>query len=118
INLIDRNIEYEDDSLESLDFIIDGVEEYTGVTIISSQQEAIRKAIIDQIGCGITIFRGQGGYGNNGVRKDRDIIYVVITRLEIRKLTIIVQQIDPKAFITMSSISDVHGGMIKKKSFK
>lgn len=103
---------------KALDFIIDGVEEYTGVTIISPQEEAIRVAIIEQIGCGITIFRGQGGFGTNGVRTDQDIIYVVITRLEIRKLTLIVQQIDPKAFITMSSISDVHGGMIKKRSLK
>lgn len=103
---------------KALDFIIDGVEEYTGVTIISPQNDAIRQAIIEQIGCGITIFRGQGGFGTNGVRTDQDIVYVVITRLEIRKLTLIVQQIDSKAFITMSSISDVHGGMIKKRSFK
>ncbi|MEO0731350.1 MAG: DUF2179 domain-containing protein [Bacteroidota bacterium] len=64
------------------------------------------------------MFKGQGGYGSGGVREEQDILYVVITRLEIRKLTIIVQQTDPRAFITMSSISDVHGGMIKKKALK
>jgi uncharacterized membrane-anchored protein YitT (DUF2179 family) len=101
---------------KALDFIIDGVEEYTGVTIISRKNAAIRKALIEEIGCGVTIYRGQGGYGYTGVQDhDHHILYVVITRLEIRKLTLLVQDIDKRAFITMSSISDVHGGMIKRR---
>lgn len=101
---------------KALDFIIDGVEEYTGVTIISKDNIAIRKALIERLGCGVTIYRGQGGYGYTGRKEeDHDILYAVITRLEIRKLTLLVQDIDPRAFITMNSISDVHGGMIKRR---
>lgn len=100
---------------KALDFIIDGVEEYTGATIISNHNEAIRKAIINQMGVGVTLFRGRGGFGTTGKTKDQDILYVVITRLEIRKITLIVQGIDPKAFITMTSINDVHGGMLRRK---
>ena len=101
---------------KALDFIIDGVEEYTGVTIISPLNVDIRRALIEQIGCGVTIYRGQGGYGYTGTKdQDHDILYAVITRLEIRKLTLLVQEIDERAFITMSSISDVHGGMIKRR---
>ena len=101
---------------KALDFIIDGVEEYTGVTIISRENVAIRKALIEQLGCGVTIYRGQGGYGYTGVKdQDHDILYLVITRLEIRKATLLIQDIDPRAFITMTSINDVHGGMIKRR---
>lgn len=100
---------------KALDFIVDGVEEYTGATIMSPQNDAVRQAIIEQLGVGVTIFRGSGGYGTQGKTEDKDILYVVITRLEIRKLTLIVQGIDPKAFITMSSINDVHGGMLKRR---
>lgn len=101
---------------KSLDFIIDGVEEFTGVTIMSPRTEEIRQAIIRELGVGVTLFRGRGGYGSQGPTEDKDIIYVVITRLEIRKLTLIVQAIDQKAFITMSSINDVHGGMLRKRA--
>lgn len=100
---------------KSLDFIIDGVEEFTGATIMSPHTDAIRNAIIGQLGVGVTLFRGRGGYGANGPTEDKDIIYVVITRLEIRKLTLIVKGIDPKAFMTMSSINDVQGGMLRKR---
>lgn len=100
---------------KALDFIIDGVEEFTGATIMSPQTEEIRQAIINQLGVGVTLFRGRGGYGSSGPTEDKDIIYVVITRLEIRKLTLIIQGIDPNAFITMSSINDVQGGMLRKR---
>ena len=100
---------------KSLDFIIDGVEEYTGVTIISPQNDAIRQLLIEQVGCGVTIFRGAGGYGHSSVVDDQNILYTVITRLEIRKLTALVQEVDGNAFITMSSINDVRGGMVKKR---
>ena len=101
---------------KALDFIIDGVEEYTGITIISRENVAIREALIGQLGCGVTIYRGQGGYGYTGVKdQDHDILYIVITRLEIRKATLLIQDIDPRAFITMTSINDVHGGMIKRR---
>ena len=100
---------------KALDFIIDGVEEYTGVTIISQESDAIRKAIIGQMGVGVTLFHGRGGFGSTGRTPEKDILYVVITRLEIRKLTLIIQDIDPEAFITMSSINDVYGGMLRRK---
>ncbi|CAH0999196.1 hypothetical protein LEM8419_00493 [Neolewinella maritima] len=101
---------------KALDFIIDGVEEYTGVTIISPQHLAIRSMLIGELGTGVTIFRGAGGYGSSAdAAHDQDILYTVITRLEIRKLTLAIQEIDPQAFITMSSINDVRGGMVKKR---
>ncbi len=101
---------------KALDFIIDGVEEYTGVTIISRDPDTVRENLINRLGCGVTVFHGKGGYDpTDGRESDQDILYAVITRLEIRKLTTLVQEIDEHAFITMSSISDVHGGMVRRK---
>ena len=99
---------------KAIDFIIDGVEEYTGVTIISPQSSAIRDKLITNVGCGVTIYKAKGGYGTTGAT-ETDVLYAVITRLEIRKLTLNVQSVDPAAFIVFSSISDVHGGMVKKR---
>lgn len=101
---------------KALDFIIDGVEEYTGVTIISPQNDLIRQALIEKLKCGVTVYKGQGGFGATGGQEStHNVLYVVITRLEIRKLTLVVQDIDEKTFMVFSSISDVHGGMVKKR---
>lgn len=101
---------------KSLDFIIDGIEEYTGVTIVSPHHEAIRLAILEDINTGVTIYNGSGGHREGGKEYEVDILYTVITRLEIRRLTLLITEIDPKAFIIMSSINDVQGGMVKKRS--
>ncbi|WP_340066876.1 YitT family protein [Ascidiimonas aurantiaca] len=100
---------------KTLDFVVDGIEEYTGVTIISTQSEHIRVMITEKLGRGLTIYKGSGGYGKNGYQKEIDIIYTVITRLEISKLSTEIEKIDPNAFVIMNSINDTKGGMIKKR---
>lgn len=100
---------------KALDFVVDGIEEYTGVTIISKDPEAVRRAIVEKMGAGVTIYRGRGGYRLNPHGKDIDIITTVITRLEISRLTRLINEIDESAFVTMSSINDTRGGMVKRK---
>lgn len=100
---------------KALDFVIDGIEEYTGVTIISEQSEEVRRVLVEELGSGVTIYRGRGGYRSSEEGHDIDIIYTVITRLEISKLTRLVREVDESAFFTMSSINDTHGGMVKRK---
>lgn len=101
---------------KTLDFVIEGIEEYTGVTIISDKNEEIRSMIIDKLGRGLTIYKAKGGYGKHGEQNEYDVIFTVITRLEIRRLNIEITKIDPKAFVVMSKINDTRGGMIKKRS--
>lgn len=101
---------------KTLDFVIDGIEEYTGVTIISNGHEEIRQMITEKMGRGITVYKAKGGYGTHGIRKDHDVLFTIITRLEIRKLNIEISKIDPKAFVVMHRINDTRGGMIKKRS--
>lgn len=101
---------------KTLDFVIDGIEEYTGVTIISDRAEEIARMINDKLGRGLTAFQASRGFGKSGMKNNFDVLYTVITRLEIRKLNIEIQRIDPKAFVIMNSLNDTRGGMIKKKS--
>ena len=100
---------------KTLDFIIEGLEEYTGVTIISVHNDEVRAMIINILGRGVTVYKGKRGYGKSGDVKDMDIVYTVITRLEINKLNTELEKIDPNAFVVMSSIKDTKGGMIKRR---
>ena len=100
---------------KTLDFIIEGIEEYIGVTIVAHHSDAIREMIIDVMGRGVTIYSGKGGYSKEYKAKEFDIIYTVITRLELNKLNTEIEKIEPGAFIVMNSIKDIKGGMIKKR---
>ena len=101
---------------KTIDFILDGIEEYTEVTIISDNSEEIRKAISEELGKGVTIFKGQGGFSYDKSKlKDKDILYSVVTRLEISTITSIIDAIDPKAFVITNSVKDIRGGLVKTK---
>lgn len=100
---------------KTLDFVVDGIEEYTGVTIISPKSEDIRIMITEKLGRGVTVYVAKGGYKKEDVQNNYDVIYTVITRLEIRKLNIEISKIDANAFVVMNSINDTRGGMIKKR---
>ncbi len=103
---------------KTLDFIIEGIEEYVGVTIVSQRSEDIRQMIINEMGRGVTVYMGKLGYGKRGETKNAEIIYTVITRLELNKLNTEIEKIEPDAFIVMSSVKDTKGGMIKKRPLK
>ncbi len=100
---------------KTLDFIVEGIEEYIGVTIVSSHSKEIREMIINTMGRGVTVYSGKRGYGKRGETTDVDIIYTVITRLELNKLNTEIEKIEPHAFVVMNSVKDTKGGMIKKR---
>jgi len=100
---------------KTLDFIVEGIDEYIGVTIVSSYSEEIKKMIVNKMGRGVTVYSGKRGHGKRGESKDVDIIYTVITRLEINKLTTEIEKIESKAFVVMNSVKDIKGGMIKRR---
>jgi len=104
---------------KTVDFVVSGIEEYVGVTIISEKSEEIRIAIIEKMGRGCTIYVGKRGYGKPGEElKETDIVYTLLTRLELAKLQTEVDKIDKGAFLVMHSIKDAKGGMIKKRPLK
>ncbi|HXH99154.1 MAG TPA: YitT family protein [Sphingobacteriaceae bacterium] len=101
---------------KTIDFIIQGVEEYTGVTIISAKSKEVKEAIIKSLGRGVTVYKGERGFGGNVYsNKEIDIIYTIVTRLEVTKLREEVSAIDRKAFMFMTVVTDTKGGMIKKR---
>lgn len=99
---------------KTVDFVVSGIEEYVGVTIISDNNEEIRLAIINNLGRGCTIYSGKRGQ----TLKQTEIVYTLITRLELAKLHTEIDKIDKDAFIVMHSIKDAKGGMIKKRPLK
>jgi len=103
---------------KTVDFVVDGVEEYVGVTIVSNKHRELRLMITKKLRRACTIYAGKGGYGKNGNSYDKDIIYTVITRLELAKLQTEIDKIDRNAFIIMGVVKDLKGGMIKKKPLK
>lgn len=104
---------------KTADYIIHGIEEYIGITIISVKSEEIRKAITEEMGYGATIYRGKRGYRKiENQNQDLDIIHTIITRLELNRIHKVVENIDEKAFIIEYPINDAKGGIIKKKRSK
>ena len=103
---------------KTVDFVVDGVEEYVGVTIISNKHVELKFMLTKKLGRACTIYAGKGGYGTSGESYDKDIIYTVVTRLELAKLQTEIDKIDRKAFIIMGIVKDLRGGMIKKKPMK
>jgi uncharacterized membrane-anchored protein YitT (DUF2179 family) len=103
----------------TLNYVLEGLEEYTGVTIISGRNEEIKEHLVMKMGKGITVYKGERGYLKNDFNNHipADIIFTVITRLEVRRLKVMVQSIDPNAFIFTHSIKEVagKGGIVKQR---
>jgi len=101
---------------KTIDFLLYGLEEYTGVTIVSPQSQIIRDRITEEMGRGVTVYSGKKGYGKRGESDaENDILFTLVPRLEVGKLKSIVDAIDHKAFIIQHSINDIQGGMVKQR---
>lgn len=103
---------------KTLDFIVEGIEEYNGVTIISDQPQEVREMIVSKMRRGVTIYTGKKGFGKRGEIDESEILYTVVTRLELNKLIMEIEKIDSSAFVVVSSVKETKGGMIKKRPLK
>ncbi len=101
---------------KTVDFIINGIEEYIGVTIVSRNATEVKNAIIEKLGRGVTVYNSESGYGKTGVNyNENKILFCVVTRLEVTRLLLEIEKIDEDAFVVQHSIKDTKGGMIKKR---
>lgn len=101
---------------KTVDFIINGIEEYIGVTIVSRNATDVKQAIIEKLGRGVTVYNSESGYGKTGVNyNENKILFCVVTRLEVTRLLLEIEKIDEDAFVVQHSIKDTKGGMIKKR---
>jgi uncharacterized membrane-anchored protein YitT (DUF2179 family) len=96
-------------AFKTIDTVIQGLDETKAAFIISDEYQEISDAILNRLGRGTTKLKGKGGYTD----QDKDVIYVVITRLEVTKLKTLVQELDPNAFITIMDTHEVKGGKFK-----
>jgi uncharacterized membrane-anchored protein YitT (DUF2179 family) len=94
----------------TLDFILHGIEEFTAITIMSAAPQAIRQAIIDEMGRTVTVYKATGGKSG----EDREILYCVVTRLEIGRVRRIIDAFDASAFVVQHPLADVRGGVVHR----
>jgi uncharacterized membrane-anchored protein YitT (DUF2179 family) len=94
----------------TLDFILHGIEEFTAITIMSTSCSSIRGALLDDLGRGVTIYKARGGKSG----EDREVLYCVVTRLEIGRVIRIVDSFDPSAFVVQHPLADVRGGVVHR----
>jgi uncharacterized membrane-anchored protein YitT (DUF2179 family) len=99
-------------------YVVDGIEEYTAMNIICAQTEEVKSFLVNDLGKGITVYKGERGYlpGSFEIRTEADIIVTIITRLEIKQIQESIMTIDPKAFIYVQSIKEASGGILKAKA--
>ncbi|MEO6819610.1 MAG: YitT family protein [Ginsengibacter sp.] len=101
----------------TIDYVVEGIQAFTGVTIISGKSETIKYELVNNLGRGITVYKGERGFlpGNFDVSTEVDIIFTVISRMEMRKLKNLVYDVDPKAFVYANTIKEAAGGIIKRR---
>lgn len=98
-------------SFKVIDIVTEGVDESKAATIISEKSEEITDAVVARLGRGVTLLTGKGGYSKGSL----DVIYVVVSRLELAKLKKIVLEIDSNALVTIGNV-EVAGRKYKKKA--
>lgn len=102
----------------AITFVIEGLEEYTAVNIISSHSELIKEKLVKDMGKGITVYKGERGFLKESfdVSHPVDIVFTVVTRFEVRRLKNMVHQIDPQAFVYTNTIKEAAGGILKRRA--
>lgn len=95
-----------------IDIVIKGLDESYAVMIVSDEYEEIADALMHRLGRGVTYLHGQGAYTGD----DKQVLYCVVTRLEVVKLKDIALEKDESAFVTINPVHDIVGGRFKKKS--
>ncbi|MFA4136249.1 MULTISPECIES: YitT family protein [unclassified Brevibacillus] len=99
-------------AFKMIDLTIEGFQESKAVWIISDNHKDLGDAIVARLGRGVTYLNGEGGYTGD----DKKVIFCIITRLEEAKLKLIVEEVDPSAFLAVGNIHDVRGGQFKKNA--
>lgn len=95
------------------DTVIEGFEDFIGVTIVSKEYDLIKIAILEELGTGLTVYKGSSGFGNKGEAEDFDIIHSIINRIDIKKMYRLIKEIDTEAFIVEFDVNSVKGGVLR-----
>jgi len=96
-----------------IDLVIEGFEDFVGFTIVSRESKAIETGLLKEIGVGVTVYKGESGYGSSGHQEETRIIHTVINRIDIRKTYRMLNKIDKSAFVIEFDINSVKGGVLR-----
>jgi uncharacterized membrane-anchored protein YitT (DUF2179 family) len=98
------------------DYVVDGFEEYTALTIISKDHDKVKSIIVNDFNKAISVYKGERGYlpGSFEIKADCDIVMTIVTRLELHRIKQAISAADPMAFFYVQSIKEVTGGVVKK----
>jgi uncharacterized membrane-anchored protein YitT (DUF2179 family) len=101
---------------KTADYVVDGFEEYTALTVISKEHDLVKSIIVNNFKKAITVYKGERGYlpGSFEIKSDCDIVMTIVTRLEIHRIREAISLADPNAFFYVQSIKEVEGGVIKR----
>lgn len=104
-------------AIKTSDYVVDGFEEFTALTVVSKEYESIKALIVNDFGKAISVYKGERGYlpGSFHIKQDCEIILTVVTRLEIHRIKNAIYEIDPNAFFYVQSIKEVKGGIHKRR---
>lgn len=103
-------------AMKTSDYVVDGFEEYTALTIISKEHESVKSLIVNEFDKAISVYKGERGYlpGSFDTHHDCDIVMTIVTRLEVHRLKQAISNVDPYAFFYVQSIKEVKGGIVKQ----
>ncbi len=94
-------------AFKMIDLVIVGLDEIKSVMVISEESEKIAKNVLKELGLGLTVTPGRGGYSGS----NKDILNIIVERLDLAELKDLILDIDPKAFISISNVYEVlYGG--------
>lgn len=93
-------------AIQAMDKVIVGLDETKSVTIISGRSKEVTEAILHDMGLGLTVMHGRGGFSG----KEQDVLYVIIERLQLNELKELVYSVDPQAFLTVSTLHEISTG--------
>ena len=97
-------------AFKMIDLVIVGLDELKSALIISSKPKELGNVIMNELGLGLTIMHGKGGFSGN----TREILFVIVERLDLSELKEIVLREDPAAFM---AIEDLHEVVYGKQAY-
>ena len=91
-----------------IDFVSEGLEQAKAAMIITDKGSSISKEIYKKLGRTTTTLKAKGL-----ISGEKEVMYCVLTRIEIFELRHIVEEMDESAFVTITDVSDIIGNHIK-----
>ena len=99
---------------KTIDLILEGFEDYVGLMIVTSKSGEMQKALLKDIGQGMTIYQGTKGYGSQGEKQNLEIIHTVVNRIDTKKVYRVLKKVDKDAFVIEFDVNKVSGGILRK----